>query len=242
MKLALLVLVAACGSGGESPITFGASGSLGAGGKGSFRFGVASAATQIEDMNPATDWYLWSRPVAQGGLGNGAAFVGDATRGYSKVLEDLALVKSLGVDSYRFSIEWARIEPVKDQIDETALAHYRTQLETMKSMGIKPIVTLHHFSNPVWVMDPREPTCAGGPIATNLCGFGRENHIVTRTDIYIIIHHRSMADLISRFRQETANGLEPGQGVVRSGFQVRSIGNAEDWFLRFGKRLVPILI
>jgi beta-glucosidase len=172
-RLALVVVVlAACGSDPESPITFGAAGSLGEAGKGSFRFGVASAATQIEDMNTTTDWYLWSRPVADGGLGKGAAFVNEATRGYSLVMQDLALVKSLGVDSYRFSIEWARIEPVKDQISEPAIAHYRMQLEAMKAMGIKPVVTLHHFSNPVWIADPRDPECTGGPRDTNLCGLG----------------------------------------------------------------------
>ena len=64
-------------------------------------------------------------------------------------------MKQLGVDSYRFSIEWARIEPVKDQIDETAIAHYRAELMALHAMGIRPLVTIHHFSNPVWVADPR---------------------------------------------------------------------------------------
>jgi beta-glucosidase len=169
----VLVLLVACGGDDPSSISFGTLGPLaGDAGKGSFRFGVATAATQIEDMNTATDWHLWSMRVADGGLGKGAAFVGDATRGYSKVMEDLALVKSLGVDSYRFSIEWARVEPVKDQIDETALAHYRAQLEAMKAMGIRPLVTLHHFSNPVWVADPRDVECTAGPTDTNLCGLG----------------------------------------------------------------------
>ena len=170
--VAVVVPSGACGDAPPASIEFPAMGALGGdGGKGSFRFGVATAATQIEDMNPATDWYLWTRPTAQGGLGKGT-FVGEASKGYSKVMEDLALVKGLGLDSYRFSIEWARIEPVKDQIDEAAIAHYRMQLEAMKAMGIHPVVTLHHFSNPVWVVDPRDVTCAGGPSATNLCGFG----------------------------------------------------------------------
>lgn len=168
----LIILLAACGGSGPDPITFGSAGSLGESGAGSFRFGVASAATQIEDQNPTTDWYLWSRPVADGGLGKGTGFVNEAVRGYSLVMQDLALVKSLGVDSYRFSIEWARIEPVKDQIDEAAIAHYRMQLEAMKAMGIEPLVTLHHFSNPVWVADPRDIECTAGPRDTNLCGLG----------------------------------------------------------------------
>lgn len=170
--LVLALILAGCGDDPPAPLTFGTSGSLSdPSGVGSFRFGVATAATQIEDQNTATDWYLWTQPIADGGLGKGT-FVGDATRGYSRLMEDLGLVKGLGVDSYRFSIEWARIEPVKDQIDEAALAHYRTQLETMVAMGIRPVVTLHHFSNPVWVMNMREPGCPAGPTPTNLCGFG----------------------------------------------------------------------
>ncbi|MEO8704694.1 MAG: family 1 glycosylhydrolase [Kofleriaceae bacterium] len=172
-KLALVLLVVGCGSDdGNSPIDYGAMGPItGEAGKGSFRFGVATAATQIEDQNPTTDWYLWTQPVADGGLGKGT-FVGDATRGFTKNLEDLALVKGLGVDSYRFSIEWARVEPVRDQIDETAIAHYREQLEALRAMGIRPLVTLHHFSNPVWIADPRDTACTGGPTDANLCGLG----------------------------------------------------------------------
>ncbi len=169
---ALVLILAACGSGTPEPIEYGAPGPLvGEAGRGSFRFGAASAATQIEDMNTATDWYLWTEPTADGGLGKGT-FVGDATQGYTRVLDDLQLVKDLGLDSYRFSIEWARVEPVRDQIDETALAHYQQQLEAMRDAGIRPVVTIHHFSNPVWIADPRDPECTAGPSDTNLCGLG----------------------------------------------------------------------
>jgi beta-glucosidase len=156
-----------------SPIAFGTYGPLsGDAGRGSFRFGAATAATQIEDMNVHTDWYLWTQPIAAGGLAKGP-FVGDAARGYSKVGDDLALLGQLGVDSYRFSIEWARIEPEKDKIDVAAIAHYRDELMALRAMGIRPLVTLHHFSNPVWVADPRDPFCsAGAATDTNLCGLG----------------------------------------------------------------------
>ncbi len=155
-----------------APIEFPAIGALaGATGQGSFRFGVATAATQIEDRNASTDWELWTRPVASGGLGKGT-YVGDAVRGYTLAPGDVQLVHELGVDSYRFSIEWARIEPVRDQIDEAAIAHYRDELVALTAMGIRPLVTLHHFSNPVWVADPRAIACPDGPSDTNLCGFG----------------------------------------------------------------------
>jgi beta-glucosidase len=154
-------------------IAFGAMGSLSdPAGKGSFRFGVATAATQIEDQDATTDWYLWTEPTAQGGLGKGTDFVGDASMGYTNAVADVALLRQLGVDSYRFSMEWARIEPVHGQIDEAALQHYSDLLDALKAAGIRPLVTIHHFSNPVWVDDPRDTTCTNGPSDGNMCGLG----------------------------------------------------------------------
>ena len=157
-------------SGGD--IEFPALGSLSTeAGQGSFRFGAASAATQIEDQNTATDWHLFTLPKAQGGLGQ-HTYVGDASKGWTKMLDDVALIKALGLDSYRFSIEWARIEPKRDQIDEAALTQYGKFIDALVAAGIRPFVTLHHFSNPVWVDDPRDIECVSGPTDQNLCGFG----------------------------------------------------------------------
>lgn len=143
-----------------------------ASGKGTFRFGAASAATQIEDDDTNTDWYVFTAPKEQGGLGQGAAFVGDASMGYSHAIDDIALMKELNLDSYRFSIEWARVEPHRDEIDEDALAHYSAFIDALLDAGIRPVVTLHHFSNPIWIDDPRDIDCAAGPTDENLCGFG----------------------------------------------------------------------
>lgn len=142
-----------------------------AAGKGSFRFGAATAATQVEDSNPHTDWWAWTAPTDQGGLGKGT-FVGDASMGYAKAIDDVALAKELHLDSYRLSLEWARIEPARDQIDEAAIAHYRSVLSALRDAGIRPLVTVHHFSNPAWIDDPRDAKCANGPTSTNLCGLG----------------------------------------------------------------------
>ncbi|MCA9623838.1 MAG: glycoside hydrolase family 1 protein [Myxococcales bacterium] len=157
---------------GPPPIDFAAYGSLSAeAGRGSFRFGAASAATQIEDQNETTDWYLFTEPEDQGGLGQ-HTFVGDAVESHTRALDDVALMVELGLDSYRFSIEWSRIEPQRDQIDEQALAHYDAFIDALVAAGIRPNVTVHHFSNPVWVDDPRDPECVAGPTDANLCGFG----------------------------------------------------------------------
>ena len=151
----------AAGGGGSAPtppapIAFSEMGSLTSeAGKGSFRFGAATAATQIEDQNQDTDWWFFTLPEEQGGLGKGKAPVGDASMGYSMSSEDIQLLVDLGVDSYRFSIEWARVEPERDVIDEAALQHYSDQIDALIEAGIRPMITVHHFSNPTWVADPR---------------------------------------------------------------------------------------
>ena len=179
--LALAALVLSClacsqsskGPSGPADITYPPIGSVSAAsGMGSFRFGVATAATQIEDQNKNTDWYVFTEPIGAGGLGKGAAFVNNAVDGYTMAIQDIALLQAMHVDSYRFSMEWARIEPQQGMIDETALQHYSDLLDALKAAGIRPLVTVHHFSNPVWVDDPRDPMCTKGPSSKNLCGFG----------------------------------------------------------------------
>ena len=140
-------------------------------GEGSFRFGAASAAAQIEDRNEHTDWWWFTLPVADGGVGKGTP-VGDAARGFSLALDDVAIMQELGLDSYRFSMSWARIEPTRNAVDESALQHYSDFIDALIDAGIRPMVTVHHFSNPVWIDDPRDKDCTMGPTDTNLCGFG----------------------------------------------------------------------
>jgi beta-glucosidase/6-phospho-beta-glucosidase/beta-galactosidase len=111
-------------------------------------------------------------PVAMGGLGKGAAFIGNAVDGYTLAMKDIELLQAMHVDSYRFSMEWARIEPEMGTIDEDALNHYSDVLDALVAARIRPLVTIHHFSNPIWVDDPRDIPCTGGPSATNLCGLG----------------------------------------------------------------------
>jgi len=175
--MVLFALLTGCGDddgGGGSDdgsLRFAAPGSIAApSGRGSFTFGAATAATQIEDQNPSTDWYLWTAPPPEG-LGHDT-FVGDASLGYTKALDDVGLIRDLHLDTYRFSVEWARVEPRRDEIDEDALDHYDQLIDALVDAGVTPMITLHHFSSPVWVDDPRDLACAQGPSDTNLCGWG----------------------------------------------------------------------
>lgn len=142
-------------------------------GVGSFTFGVATASAQIEDDNTQNDWYVWSLPTARGGLGHGV-FVNDAVQGFSRAVEDTQLLSDLHVDAYRFSVEWARVEPQRDQVDEAALAAYGRLLDALRARQIRPMITVHHFSSPRWVDDPLRRTPCPGPRDTDLCGWDHD--------------------------------------------------------------------
>ena len=158
----------------DGSILFGAPGSTSAeSGRGSFVFGAATAATQLEDQNERTDWWFWTLPEADGGAGQGVP-VGEAVQGFSRALEDAALVSQTNLDSYRFSVEWGRIEPQRDVIDPAGIAHYRGVLDALVADGVEPMVTVYHFSNPIWVNDFVAGCPDAGPTDENLCGWGPE--------------------------------------------------------------------
>ena len=157
-------------AGDDGTLRFGPLGPIaGPAGRGTFAFGVATAATQIEDQNPDTDWWLWTAPKP-GGLAKGP-FVADASGGFTRAVEDVGLITSMHLDVYRFSMEWARIEPQRDQVSAAALEHYDAVVNALVAAGVRPMLTVHHFSNPVWVDDMTDPDCVGGPRDSNLCGW-----------------------------------------------------------------------
>ena len=55
--------------------------------------------------------------------------------------------------AHRFSIEWARVEPQPGKFDRDALAHYADVVRTCRRNGMEPVVTLHHFTLPVWLAE-----------------------------------------------------------------------------------------
>ncbi|MFI9590340.1 family 1 glycosylhydrolase [Nonomuraea sp. NPDC052265] len=75
---------------------------------------------------------------------------GDACDSYHRWPEDLDIVRELGLGAYRFGVEWARVEPVEGQVSRAQLAHYRRMIEGCLERGLTPVVTLHHFTSPLW--------------------------------------------------------------------------------------------
>ena len=109
--------------------------------------GVASAATQIEGGDQNNNWYNWYR---QGYIKDGAD-PSAATDHYARWREDLALMSAMGVRCYRMGMEWSRVEPEDGVFDEAAIAHYREEIQALLDKGIRPLLTLWHFSNPLWL-------------------------------------------------------------------------------------------
>lgn len=76
---------------------------------------------------------------------------GQACDAWNRFEEDFLLAQDLGLTAYRFSLEWSRIQPSPGQFDTLALDHYRKMILSLKSKGIEPIVTLNHFTIPLWL-------------------------------------------------------------------------------------------
>ena len=115
-----------------------------------FLMGTATSAHQVEGGNIYNDWYRWEQ--VPGHIKNGDKS-GSASDSWNLVAQDIALMKSIGVNSYRFSIEWSRLEPTQGQFNAAAFAHYDDQLTKLRAAGITPMVTLLHFTLPAWLSD-----------------------------------------------------------------------------------------
>lgn len=111
-----------------------------------FLWGAATAGHQVEGNNVNADiWLLEQLPGT-----SFAAPSGDACDSLNRWAEDVAIVGRLGLNAYRFSTEWARIEPAEGQFSAAWLEHYATIARTCRERGIAPIITLSHFTSPRW--------------------------------------------------------------------------------------------
>ena len=111
-----------------------------------FLWGAATSAHQVEGNNTNSD--LWIAEHIQPTLFVEPSL--DACDHYHRFPSDIRLLADLGLNTYRFSIEWARVEPERGHFSEAALDHYRRMLEACRENGVKPMVTLYHFSSPRW--------------------------------------------------------------------------------------------
>ena len=117
-----------------------------------FSWGTATAAHQVEGNNTNNNWYQWEHSFDKNGK---SRIHNDQKSGFSvdhwnNYPSDIKLMKDLGTNHYRFSIEWSRVEPSKGFIDQDALDHYRRICDELVNNNITPVATLHHFTHPIW--------------------------------------------------------------------------------------------
>lgn len=126
---------------------------------GPFWWGISSSAFQTEDRGEApgspnffqTDWDLFAEAGHVPPKGDTADF------SWSNFDLDLEALKKIGVNHYRFGIEWARVEPQPGRYNEAAIQRYVQMARKLKAAGIQPVVTLWHFTFPSWLVTKGKP-------------------------------------------------------------------------------------
>ena len=108
-----------------------------------FLWGAATSAYQVEGNNTNSDWWPWEKKT-------GKPQSGAACRHYEFFREDFDIARQLHHNAHRLSVEWARIEPEEGKFSEQEIQHYKDVVLALRERGIEPIITLHHFTNPIW--------------------------------------------------------------------------------------------
>jgi len=111
-----------------------------------FLWGAATSSHQVEGNNRNNDWWEWE---TNGRLKEAS---GNACNQYELFERDFKLAKSLNHNTHRFSLEWSRIEPEEGKFSEDALIHYKEMIKSLRALKIEPIVTINHFTLPLWLV------------------------------------------------------------------------------------------
>lgn len=130
-----------------------------------FLWGASTAPHQIEGNNLNSDFWASERLIP------GMQTSGDAVDSYHRYPEDMRLLADAGLNTYRFGIEWARIEPEPGEYSRAELAHYRRMIDTARGFGLTPVITLHHFTSPRWF--GAEGGWSNGNAVTRFSAFAR---------------------------------------------------------------------
>jgi beta-glucosidase len=127
-----------------------------------FLWGTASAAHQVEGDNRNSDWWLFEQ---EPGRIHGGDRSLEAVDHYRRYREDFRLLRKMHNNAHRLSIEWSRVEPRPGDFDPRQLRHYRDVLGELREQGLRPMLTLHHFSSPIWFSERGGWTAAEAPDA-----------------------------------------------------------------------------
>ncbi len=112
----------------------------------SFFWGASISSYQCEGGNFNADWFFWEKQ-------KNLVSAGQSCNHYRFFNSDFRLARSLNLNSLRISLEWSRIESEKGVYNDEAIAHYKEVVASIASCGLKPFITLHHFTNPQWFLE-----------------------------------------------------------------------------------------
>ncbi len=117
-----------------------------------FLWGAATSSHQVEGGCTNNNWFAFESARDASGRPRiaGAQRAGNACEQWERFRDDIRLLKEMGLNAYRFSVEWSKIEPREGVFDDAALTHYGEVVDALLDEGITPMVTLHHFTNPLW--------------------------------------------------------------------------------------------
>ncbi|MBM4465807.1 MAG: glycoside hydrolase family 1 protein [Chloroflexi bacterium] len=115
-----------------------------------FLWGTATSAHQVEGNNRNNDWWEWEKEPGHILDGSRSALACDW---WNRAEGDFDLAQEMGHNAHRLSLEWSRIEPREGEWDDDAMARYRQMLVGLRERGLEPMVTLHHFTNPLWLVE-----------------------------------------------------------------------------------------
>jgi beta-glucosidase len=115
-----------------------------------FLWGAATASYQVEGGNYNSNWWRFEQEDGNIRNNDSAEITADH---YNRYEEDIELMSEFNLNSYRFSIEWSRVEPQEGEFNEKEMKHYQDVLDTLEEEGIEPMVALVHHSYPAWFED-----------------------------------------------------------------------------------------
>ena len=185
-----------------------------------FIWGAATAGHQVEGDNVNSDtWFaenvtptIFKEPS------------GKACNSYVLWREDIDLAKGLNFNSYRFSIEWARIQPAEGEWSEKELAHYEGMIDYCIELGLEPVVTLNHFTSPHWFAklgawtNPRSAELFANYATKLMQRFGHKlKHVVTLNEPNLppLLSWMNMPDIVYEITRATLDACSRDAGVER---------------------------
>ena len=185
-----------------------------------FLIGASTAAHQVEGNNIHSDYW------AQEQLPH-TSFTepsGEACDHYNRYEEDIRMMADAGLNAYRFSVEWARIEPEEGVFDESEIEHYRKGIACCKANHIEPIVTLMHFTSPVWLIKKggweAESTIADfqryAAYVTEKLG-GELNYICTINEANMGLQLAAISKRFQLMAEQAAKKAKKAEGTVQVG-------------------------